>query len=171
MGTQESAVEISSLAFGSAFVVRYLPVGPTGLNKNKKITQIRFWFASSLIVRGPFAATNNKERKRIGPALPHQYRFLLPKKGRIKMFLIFDVSDNKDNPVGSTKLALDFRSQMWSVNEDKSGAWKKVAISKLGKFEIKEWGVMWLWDKSRNIAIVYDTPRTGTDLNSVAGQA
>jgi len=60
---------------------------------------------------------------------------------------------------------------MWSVNEDKTGAWKRVASARLGKFEIKDWGVMWMWDKSRNIAILYDTPKTGMDMSAAAGQA
>ena len=30
---------------------------------------------------------------------------------------------------------------------------------------------MWLWDKTRNIVILYDTPKTGNDLSSAAGQA
>lgn len=87
------------------------------------------------------------------------------------MYLRFEVNDDQAKSIGSTKLALDFRSHMWSVAEDKAGAWKRVSSGKLGKFEVKEWGVMWLWDKARNIAILYDTPKSGTDLTAVSGQA
>lgn len=87
------------------------------------------------------------------------------------MFLRFDVYDNRNQIVGNTALSLDWKAHMWAVNDDKGGAWKRVASVRSGKFEVKEWGVMWLWDKARNIAIVHDSPKSGLDTNSLSGTA
>ena len=87
------------------------------------------------------------------------------------MFLKFDVSDNKQQVIGTTSLTFDWKAHMWSVTDDKTGAWKRVASARNGKFEVKDWGVMWMWDKSKNIAIVYDSPKSGSDLATLHGTA
>src|SRR5215470_6495116 len=87
------------------------------------------------------------------------------------MFLNFDVYDSKDTLVGNTALSLDFNAHMWAISEDKTGAWKRVATARSGKFDVKDWGVIWMWDKSRNIVIIHDSPKGGNDLHITNGTA
>lgn len=87
------------------------------------------------------------------------------------MFIKFDVCDNQNKVLGTTALTLDWNAHMWAVTEDKSGAWKRVAAKRSGKFEFKDWGVMWMWDQSRNIAIVHDSPKNANDSTKTKGTA
>ena len=72
-------------------------------------------------------------------------------EGDLAMFLKFEVFDSNQKAVGNTSVSFDWKAHMWAVNEDKAGAWKRIAAVRSGKFEVKDWGVMWMWDKARNI--------------------
>jgi hypothetical protein len=87
------------------------------------------------------------------------------------MFLKFDVYDNSQALLGNTSVSLDFNAHMWSISDDKTGAWKHVAAARSGKFDVKDWGVIWMWDKSRNIVIIHDSPKSGNDASSTTGTA
>jgi hypothetical protein len=85
------------------------------------------------------------------------------------MFLKFEICDNKGQLIGNTAVTLDWNTHKWSVTDDKAGAWKRVANKKLGKFDAKEWGVIWMWDESKNIVIVHDSPKSSADTNALSG--
>lgn len=87
------------------------------------------------------------------------------------MFINFDIKDNKNNPIGTAAVSLDWKAHMWSVTSEKNGAWKRVAGVRSGKFEVKEWGVLWMWDKARNIVIVREAPKGPNDTNTLSGSA
>ncbi len=87
------------------------------------------------------------------------------------MFLKFEVFDSQQKALGITSVTFDWKAHMWAVSSDKANAWKRVAAVRSGKFEVKEWGVMWLWDKARNIAILHDSPKTSTDIHTLKGTA
>ncbi|MGD9629908.1 MAG: hypothetical protein AB7V18_11745 [Pyrinomonadaceae bacterium] len=87
------------------------------------------------------------------------------------MLVKFDVRDGQNKVLGTTSVNFDWRSHIWAVSDDKSGVWKRVAASRSGGFEAKDWGVMWMMDKSRNIAIVHDSPKSGTDTSATHGTA
>jgi len=87
------------------------------------------------------------------------------------MYFKFDIFNSQQQPIGSSSVSLDWGSHVWLVTEDKSGAWKRVTDAKSGKFEFKDWGVLWMWDKVRNIAIVWDTPKSVHDFSSIKGMA
>jgi hypothetical protein len=90
------------------------------------------------------------------------------------MFFKFDIFNNQQRLLGSSAVSLDWRSNVWLLTDDKNGVWKRIAEAKSGKFELQKWGVLWMWDKMdkiRNIAIVWDTPKSGTDFSSLKGSA
>lgn len=87
------------------------------------------------------------------------------------MFVKFEVFNNQDKLVGNSTISMDWKSHVWLVSEDKTSAWKRVTTARSGKFEFKDWGVVWMWDKGRNIAIMWDAPKTAFDLHSLKGSA
>lgn len=87
------------------------------------------------------------------------------------MYLNFEVRDNSNNTLGITSLILDWRAHAWSVKEDKTGVWKRVAAVRSGKFEFKDWGVVWLLDKLRNVVIFHESPKGENDFGTTSGTA
>ena len=87
------------------------------------------------------------------------------------MKLNFEVRDFFNTPVGTAVVAFDWKGKGWAVTEDKTGAWKRVASRKIGKFEFKDWGVIWMWDQTKNIAIIHNSPRSAFDMNWTNGTA
>lgn len=87
------------------------------------------------------------------------------------MFLKFDVMNGNKSSLGKAGVMLDWKANQWVVNDDKSGAWKKLAASRSGKFEVKDWGVMWMWDKDRNFAILHKPPMSANDSGTMNGTA
>jgi len=68
-------------------------------------------------------------------------------------------------------LTLDWASKSWQVADDKTGAWKQVTAAKKGKFEYKDWGVLWLFDGTKNIVIVHNSPSRAMDYDTMTGTA
>jgi len=87
------------------------------------------------------------------------------------MKLNFAVRDAGNATIGTATVAFDWKGKGWVVTEDKAGAWKRVASRKIGKFEFKDWGVIWMFDQKRNIAIVHNSPRNQTDMSILGGTA
>jgi hypothetical protein len=87
------------------------------------------------------------------------------------MLLKFDVIDSTQTLVGKTAINLDWKRHQWSVGEDKAHAWNHVSASRSGTFDFKDWDVIWLWDKARNVAIIWDAPKNATDYSTKNGQA
>lgn len=87
------------------------------------------------------------------------------------MFVKFAIYDNKDKFIGDSTISMDWKAHVWLVSEDKAHVWKQVAMARSGKFEFKDWGVIWMWDKARNIAIMWDAPKTALDLHALKGSA
>ena len=87
------------------------------------------------------------------------------------MKLKFEVRDKVNRPIGTTVIGFDWKGRGWAVTEDKANAWKRVASRKIGRFEFKDWGVLWMFDQMRNIAIVHDSPRSSTDMNRTKSTA
>ena len=87
------------------------------------------------------------------------------------MFVKFDIFNNKKQFVGTSAVSFDWKAHAWLVTEDKTGAWNNVAANRSGKFELKDWSVIWMWDQLKNIAIIWDPPKNGTDLTALKGSA
>ena len=87
------------------------------------------------------------------------------------MLIKFDVVDNKKQSIGKSALTLNWTSKSWQLTDDKAGAWKSVTAAKTGKFESKDWGVMWLFDGPKNIVIVHNPPSRAMDYDTLAGSA
>ena len=87
------------------------------------------------------------------------------------MKLNFEVRDTMNRAIGNTTVAFDWKGRGWAVTDDKMGAWKRVASRKIGRFEFKDWGVIWMFDQMKNIAIVHDSPRSAFDMNWTRGTA
>ena len=65
------------------------------------------------------------------------------------MKLNFAVRDGGNPTIGTATVALHWKGKgPGSVTEDKAGAWKRVASRKIGKFEFKDWGVIWMFDRN-----------------------
>ena len=87
------------------------------------------------------------------------------------MYLNFEVRDGSNKSLGETSLVFDWRTHVWAIREDKTGVWKRVASVRSGKFEFKEWGVMWMNDNARTVAIVHDSPKGENDAVTFSGLA
>jgi hypothetical protein len=87
------------------------------------------------------------------------------------MKLKFEVRDQVNRPIGTTVIGFDWKGRGWAVAEDKSGAWNRVSSRKIGRFEFKEWGVMWMFDNVRKFAIVHDSPQGAMDMNRTKSTA
>ena len=87
------------------------------------------------------------------------------------MKLNFAVRDGGNAAIGTATVAFDWKGKGWVVTDDKNGAWKRVASRKIGKFEFKDWGVIWMFDQARNIAIVHNSPRSQMDMSAIGGTA
>lgn len=86
------------------------------------------------------------------------------------MLIKFEV-DKNSNQTTWPALTLDWSSKKWKVADDKTGSWKRVTEAKTGKFEYKDWGVLWLFDGTRNIVIVHNPPSRAMDYDTMTGTA
>ena len=86
------------------------------------------------------------------------------------MLIKFDV-ENDYNQTMWPALTLNWGSKTWQLTNDKAGAWKRVTGAKTGKFEYKDWGVLWLFDGIKNIVIVHNPPSRAMDYDTMTGTA
>ena len=69
---------------------------------------------------------------------------------------------------------LDFADQQWSMSRP-SGRWNDVVFSTKGKFEVRDNGVIWIWDgptsrpNSHNTMIIRNAPRSQRDVRHRSG--
>jgi len=87
------------------------------------------------------------------------------------MLLKFEVVNNKNYAIGNSTITLNWTSRTWLLTEDKTDAWKRISQAKTGKFEYKDWGVIWMWDQGKNIVIVHDAPSKALDFDTLKGTA
>ena len=87
------------------------------------------------------------------------------------MIIKFDVVDNKNQAIGKSALTLNWGAKTWQLTEDKAGAWKRITAARTGKFEYKDWGVMWIFDGPKNVAIVNNPPSRAMDYDTMTGTA
>lgn len=92
------------------------------------------------------------------------------------MFLNLAVVDKRNQNRGSVRLELDFQAQAWSIPAAQQQAWAGVGFSNppKGSFELKDWGVMWLWDQrpgEHNTLIIWKPPVAEDDSSHPKGQA
>jgi hypothetical protein len=87
------------------------------------------------------------------------------------MHLKVEVFNNKQVLAGNAIINLDWKTHRWSLGEDKLNAWTHITTAKTGTFDFKDWDVLWLWDKARNIAIVWNAPKAALDFSNKNGQA
>lgn len=80
------------------------------------------------------------------------------------MFVKVELFDANRIRRGEVKLFFDWRLKTWSLKDDPANVWNNICLAKSGRFEIKEWGVAWLWDGQRNILILWNAPNTEMDL-------
>lgn len=86
------------------------------------------------------------------------------------MLIRFEV-DTRGNQAMWPALILNWASKSWQLTEDKSGTWGRVTEAKTGKFEYKDWGVLWLFDGLKNIVIVHNSPSRAMDYDTITGTA
>lgn len=86
------------------------------------------------------------------------------------MLIKFGVDDNADKTMWPA-LTLNWGSKSWQLSEDKAGLWGRVTAAKTGKFEYKDWGVLWLFDGPKNIVIVHNPPSRAMDYDTMTGTA
>jgi hypothetical protein len=87
------------------------------------------------------------------------------------MFVQLAVFDTKNNLRGQARMKLDWQQKVWVIDQDQQWIWKRVGFSNMGTFEVKSWGVIWLWDQLRNTVIFHDAPRNGIDFKHSSGHA
>lgn len=86
------------------------------------------------------------------------------------MLIKFEVDQNTNQTMWPS-LTLNWASKTWQLNDDKSGAWPRITSAKKGKFEYKDWGVLWLFDGAKNIVIVHNPPSRAMDYDTMTGTA
>ena len=86
------------------------------------------------------------------------------------MIIKFGVDDNSDKVMWPA-LTLNWASKSWQLTDDKAGSWSRVTAAKAGKFEYKDWGVLWLFDGTKNIVIVHNPPSRAMDYDTMTGTA
>jgi len=92
------------------------------------------------------------------------------------MILDMTVNDPRNGRRSSSRLALDWVKKEWSIPQGGQPGWSGVGFSTKGPFELKPWGVMWLWDqppgqKKRNTVILWNPPASDADHLHFTGQA
>lgn len=92
------------------------------------------------------------------------------------MILNLTVNNPRNGRRDRSRLQLDWDAKEWSVPVGQQTAWSGVGFSNKGTFELKPWGVMWLWDqplgqKKRNTVILWNPPGGETDLLRRTGLA
>jgi hypothetical protein len=101
-----------------------------------------------------------------------------------KMFIEMSVYDNKNAKQGRVQIEMQFGKQgakrQWFLQEVLEGnGWSRVSFSNpsQGTFEIKDNGVIWLWDQEpgkstpRNTVIILQAPQDDGDYKKTEGQA
>jgi hypothetical protein len=83
------------------------------------------------------------------------------------MFLKIDTYNNGSGYSGTVAMAMDWQAKTWSIDEDRTSIWQKISPFKNGTFEVKDWGVIWLWDQFSNIMIIWDAPRHAFDFKKL----
>jgi hypothetical protein len=92
------------------------------------------------------------------------------------MILNMTVHDPRSGRRNASRLQLDWDRKEWSVPAAQQQGWSGIGFSSKGAFELKSWGVMWLWDqapgqKKRNTVIVWNPPTSEADALRLSGQA
>jgi len=110
------------------------------------------------------------------------------------MILRIAMVDARGASQGECHLKLDFGAKQWSVpapaervgkadalamlpNDDRSGKiWSSIGFSRQGIFELRDNGVIWIWDQEpgkgkRNTLIIWDAPANETDTTRSSGNA
>jgi hypothetical protein len=85
------------------------------------------------------------------------------------MFLQLDVFDKMQIRRGSARMWLDWQKKTWTIEKDPQQIWGRLAFKPKGTFELKSWGVIWLWDQFRNTAIFWDAPSNPIDSKHKSG--
>jgi hypothetical protein len=87
------------------------------------------------------------------------------------MLIKFGVDDSS-TPMTWPALTLNWAAKTWQLSDDKKDAWKQVTAAKKGRFEYKDWGVLWLFDSNnKNIVIVHNSPSRAMDYDTMTGTA
>ncbi|MEO5860240.1 MAG: hypothetical protein ABIR33_14985 [Pyrinomonadaceae bacterium] len=87
------------------------------------------------------------------------------------MLIKFGVNDSS-SPATWPALTLNWGSKTWQLTNDKTEAWKQVTAAKNGRFEYKDWGVLWLFGGGgKNIVIVHNPPARAMDYDTMTGTA
>lgn len=87
------------------------------------------------------------------------------------MFIQLNVFDTSDRLRGQARMRLDWQQKTWIVEEDQQWVWRRVGYSNIGSFEVKSWGVIWIWDQLRNPVIFHDAPQHAIDFKHKSGHA
>ncbi len=80
------------------------------------------------------------------------------------MFIKIDVINNQGALKGNIRLRLDWQQKTWSLLEDPTLVWPSICKATTGKFEFKDWGVLWIWDNLRHLFILWDAPNDELDI-------
>ena len=86
------------------------------------------------------------------------------------MFIQLNVFDTSDRFRGQARMRLNWQEKTWIVEEDQQWVWRRVGFSNVGSFEVKSWGVIWIWDQLRNPVIFHDAPQHSIDFKHQQGR-
>lgn len=91
------------------------------------------------------------------------------------MFLNLNVKDGAGKMRGAVRMRLDFDRHQWFIDNPSPMPWQFVGFSRTGAFEVKDWGVSWIWDRDggtkRNTIIFWDPPKGEDDYLRKTGKA
>ncbi len=80
------------------------------------------------------------------------------------MLMKIGVSTNQNAQRSDVRLRLDWQTMKWTLADDPRTVWKRISFEKGGRFERKDWGVIWIWDNARNPLILHKAPSSGRDF-------
>lgn len=88
------------------------------------------------------------------------------------MILNLNFVNNGGRNIGSASLMIDLKNKGWSFFKGDKGIWQRITFSTKGKLELKDWGVVWLFDEMGvNRIIIRDAPTNNLETFKPSGAA
>lgn len=88
------------------------------------------------------------------------------------MILNLKFAANNGQSSGDVSIMIDLNEKVWRFFKGDKGIWQKVTFSDKGKIELKDWGVIWLYDEMGVNRIIFrDAPSNSLEVFKPSGSA
>ncbi|HSK72853.1 MAG TPA: hypothetical protein VK892_14220 [Pyrinomonadaceae bacterium] len=88
------------------------------------------------------------------------------------MILNLKLTSSNGQSNSDVSIMVDFKDKVWRFFKGDKGVWQKIAFSDKGRIEVKDWGVVWLFDElGENRIIFHGAPSNSLEVFKPAGSA